>query len=177
MTVEFAALSNSFSVASQLRPADMDAVRAAGFSLVVNNRPDDEEDDQPGSAALARAAAQAGLDYVHIPIDAHGVAPAHAARLARALERTHAEKTLGFCMSGKRSALVWAHAEARAGRDVDAIIETAENAGFFLGFQREALTKAAETHTSILRLPEIQSVRRFNVPEFADRRISACCPG
>lgn len=140
MTSELTALADRYYVASQLTPPDVEAAARAGFTLLVNNRPDDEEDDQPASAVLAAAAARAGLDYVHIPIDHHGVRRDHIACLAQAVENAGGKgKALAFCMSGKRSALLWAHRQARTGMPVSEILDKCERAGFQFDHYRSAL--------------------------------------
>ncbi|MEZ5895157.1 MAG: TIGR01244 family sulfur transferase [Parvularculaceae bacterium] len=140
MTPELTALADRYYVASQLTPPDVEAVAKAGFTLIVNNRPDDEEDDQPASAVLAAAAAKAGLAYVHIPINHLGVAPHHIAALTQALGNAgEGGKALAFCMTGKRSALLWAHRQAREGIPVSEILDKSERAGFHLAHYRSAL--------------------------------------
>ncbi|MEZ5921078.1 MAG: TIGR01244 family sulfur transferase [Parvularculaceae bacterium] len=139
---DVAALSADFFAASQLTPADMKAAAAAGFALIVNTRPDDEEPDQPASVELAAAAARAGLTYIHIPVDHEGVRPRHAAALKRALNAEPGGKTLGFCLSGKRAALVWAHVEAMTGRPVACVLAAAERADFHFAHHLESLNAA-----------------------------------
>ena len=141
-TIYAAALSPSFSAASQISPADMAAAAAAGFTLIVNARPDDEEPDQPASAELAAAAAEVGISYVHIPIDQEGVKPGHAAALKRALNAAPSSKALGFCLSGKRAALLWAHVEAMTGRTVASVIASAERADFHIAHHNHSLNAA-----------------------------------
>jgi len=48
------------SVAPQIAPGDIPAIKAAGFVAIVNNRPDDEEPGQPDGAAIAQAAPRRG---------------------------------------------------------------------------------------------------------------------
>ncbi len=140
MTPELTALADRYYVASQLTPPDVEAAAKAGFTLLVNNRPDGEEYDQPASAVLAAAAAQAGLAYVHIPIDHRGVGRDHIDALVRAVENAGGNaKALAFCMSGKRSALLWAHRQARTGMPVSEILDQCESAGFQFDHYRSAL--------------------------------------
>jgi uncharacterized protein (TIGR01244 family) len=142
MPANFTALADRFFVASQLTPADVEAAANAGFSLIVNNRPDDEEDDQPASAVLAAAAAKAGIAYVHAPVDHLGVSARHVDALSAALSRACGGKALAFCMSGKRSALAFAHLQARRGRRVADILAMTERAGFHFSHLRDALVAA-----------------------------------
>ena len=47
-----------FFISGQIRPEDVTALAEAGFVALINNRPDGEAPDQPGSAEI-EAAAQA----------------------------------------------------------------------------------------------------------------------
>src|SRR3546814_17172783 len=53
-------------VSGQLRAADSDSAAQAGFKMIVNNRPDGEEPDQPASAELGERAEAQGIAYRHI---------------------------------------------------------------------------------------------------------------
>jgi uncharacterized protein (TIGR01244 family) len=54
-------VSDDFAVAPQIALEDMGEIAAAGFRLVINNRPDGESPGQPSSAQMADAAKAAGL--------------------------------------------------------------------------------------------------------------------
>lgn len=114
----------------QLQASDMTAAVERGVTVIVNNRPDGEEPDQPAAAELEAAAKAAGLDYAHIPIvaefssdkvDAMGAALAEAEGLA-----------LLCCRSGTRSAYLWALARAREGALPEALLGNAARAGYNL---------------------------------------------
>ena len=47
-------------VSPQIDPADIPAIKAAGFTAIVNNRPDGEEPGQPSGDAVRAAAEDAG---------------------------------------------------------------------------------------------------------------------
>ena len=59
---------DSISVAPQISVEDVAAIKAAGFTAIVNNRPDDEEAGQISGEAIREAALAAGLTYTAIPI-------------------------------------------------------------------------------------------------------------
>jgi uncharacterized protein (TIGR01244 family) len=62
-------LSADLCVAGQLDSAAMAWAAQAGFRSVINNRPDFEGGpEQPTSAAIAAAAAAAGLAYAWLPV-------------------------------------------------------------------------------------------------------------
>ncbi len=100
-------------VAPQLTPAAMAEAAAAGFRSVVNNRPDFEHGpDQPTSAAIAEAAAAAGLQYVHLPVAGGYQSPEEIAEFAR-LMATLPRPILAFCRSGARSTKLFVAAGQR----------------------------------------------------------------
>ena len=90
-------------VAPQLTPADMAEVARAGFCSVVNNRPDFEGGpDQPTDAAMAAAAAAAGLQYRFLPVAGGYQSPQEIAAFAALLDELP-PPVLAFCRSGARS--------------------------------------------------------------------------
>lgn len=113
--------------------AQIPALGEAGFTCLVNHRPDGEEPGQATAAEIAEAAEAAGLRAVHAP--AHGLpGPASVAATREALDALGDEgKALLFCRSGMRSAAAWAMAERMAGGDPDALREAAFAAGYDLG--------------------------------------------
>lgn len=118
-------------VTGQLEPADMDAVAAGGFRCLINNRPDGEEQAQPGDDDLRRAAEAAGLDYHSLPVVSGQIGDDEAAAFRRLLERVKGP-VLAFSRSGTRSAGLWALAEAHH-LAPDSLLQTARAAGYDLG--------------------------------------------
>jgi uncharacterized protein (TIGR01244 family) len=116
---------------SPMQGPDMAEAAARGVTLVVNNRPDFEDDAQWHSADLERAARAAGMDYAHIPIRKEFSADKVAA-LTEALMSTEG-RVLVFCASGTRSTYLWALAQAKAGESVEALDRSAKRAGYSLG--------------------------------------------
>ncbi len=119
-------------VAGQLAPEDLAGLKEQGVTLVVNNRPDNEDDGQPLSADLEAAALAAGLEYRHIPIR-YGMGPSDVESMREALHATGDGKLLAFCRSGNRSTLAWAVARAEDGAEPEELHRCAEAAGFNLG--------------------------------------------
>ena len=113
----------------QLRASDMAAAVARGVTLIVNNRPDGEEPDQPMAAEIEAAARAAGLRYAHIPVAA-GFSGETIAAMSAALEAEGL--ALLFCRSGTRSTYLWALARAREGAPVDALRVAAARSGYDL---------------------------------------------
>lgn len=125
----FLKLSETVSVAPQITAADIGAAKAAGFTAIINNRPDGEAPDQPPSETIAASAAAEGLAYAYIPMSQGGITPAMIEAVRRALE---GQTTLMFCRSGTRSTMLWGLAEASAGKNPEELAEAARGAGYDL---------------------------------------------
>ena len=104
-------INDHVSVSPQISPADFPALKALGFTAVINNRPDGESPDQPSSAVMQAAAETAGLSYHFIPLGRDGVSPQMVDAETEALEGS-AGPVLAFCRSGTRSTTLWALSQA-----------------------------------------------------------------
>ena len=109
--LELKRINDAVSVAPQISPDDMAALKAAGFVTVINNRPDGESPDQPSSATMQAAAEAAGLAYHHIPLGRDGVSPRMVEETGAAFEGSDGP-VLAFCRSGTRSTTLWALSQA-----------------------------------------------------------------
>lgn len=132
-----ARISPELSVTAQLHEADLGVAAAQGFKGIINNRPDGEGDDQPGSDVLRAAAEQLGLDYRHIPVTPGKVTDDDVGDFAAALDEMHGP-ILAFCRTGMRSTTLWALSHA-AHLSPDAILTTARDAGYQLDALRPGL--------------------------------------
>ena len=117
-------------VAGQVQPSDMAELEAAGVTMIVNNRPDDEEPGQPSSAEVEAAARAAGIAYRHIPVGSSGLSANQVQAMTEAMDE--GGKMLAFCRSGTRSTYLWALARARKGDDPGQIAGKAAGAGYDL---------------------------------------------
>ena len=127
----FRQLDSKTLVSGQIAPGQLAEVRAQGVTIVVNNRPDDEDPGQPTSDQIEAAAREAGLEYRHVPI-ARGMGPAHIEAMREALALTGEGKLLAFCRSGMRSTLAWAVACREEGVPREELERRAGEAGFSL---------------------------------------------
>jgi uncharacterized protein (TIGR01244 family) len=126
--LELKRINDDVSVAPQISPDDMPALKAAGFTTVINNRPDGEAPDQPTSAEMQAAAEAAGLSYHFIPLGREGVSPEMIEEERVALEGS-AGPVLCYCRSGTRSTTLWALTQA--GRmPAQEIVAQAAHAGY-----------------------------------------------
>lgn len=135
-------IDQTISVAPQIAPGDLPDIVAAGFVHLVNNRPDDEEADQPSGATMRDAAAAAGLGYSEIPITHAGFSGNQLAAMADVLAAAGGP-VLAFCRSGTRSCNLWALARAQAGDDPAGLTAKAAAAGYDLRGIRPLLDQLA----------------------------------
>jgi uncharacterized protein (TIGR01244 family) len=127
----FRKVTDDFSVAPQIEPADIETAASQGFVLVINNRPDDEAPGQPASAEMEAAAQAAGVAYVHIPV--RGGPTPQQVEAVRAATDEAAGPVLAFCRSGTRSIITWSLGQAQAGaRARDELVRLGANAGYDL---------------------------------------------
>jgi uncharacterized protein (TIGR01244 family) len=134
----FRTLDDTISVFGQITPDDVAEAKALGFTTIINNRPDGEQDGQPAGAEIEAAARAAGLAYVAIPVDHSGFSEAQVTAMAAALGDAEGP-VLAFCRSGTRSTFLWALASAWRGEDGDALVAKASNAGYDISPIRHAL--------------------------------------
>ena len=126
-----------YAVSPQISPQDMEAIREAGFTTILNNRPDGEIGAESRGAAMAEAARAAGLDYVENPVTHQGLNPAMVARQLETVESAPGP-VLAYCASGTRSTIVWALGQSGR-RPVDETISLAREAGYDIAGLRPRL--------------------------------------
>ena len=117
-------------VSGQIRPEEVAGLAEQhDVTMLINNRPDGEEPDQPLASAIEAAAEAAEISYRHVPI-IRGIGPADVEAMQEALREAGDGQVLAFCRSGNRSALTWALAMRDEGRLRDEIERKVAAAGF-----------------------------------------------
>lgn len=116
-------LSASFAVSPQIHPHDIPALVDAGFQHIICNRPEIESAPGDKPEDLRAAAEAAGLAFSDNP-----VIPGQLT-LENIDGQISDQKTLAYCASGTRSAIVWALSQAGK-QPTHAIIDTLADAGF-----------------------------------------------
>ncbi len=128
MTLDIRRLTDAYSVAPQIAPEDLAAVKAMGFVLVIDNRPDAEIPGDLQGAAMAEAARVAGLAFAVNPITPGQFTVDLVARQRAAMDAAGGP-VLAYCASGNRSTVVWEL--VHAGRmPVDEMLQIAAEAGY-----------------------------------------------
>lgn len=116
-------------VSGQIAPHEVAGLAAEGVTMLVNNRPDGEDPEQPLAGDIEDAAAQAGIAYRFVPI-IRGIGPADVEEMQKALRDAGDGKLLAFCRSGTRSAFALAIAQREEGASADEVHEQLIQAGF-----------------------------------------------
>lgn len=127
----FRKLTDDVLVAPQISVDAITAAAGEGVTLIINNRPEDESDDQTPGPDIEAAARAAGLDYIAIPVTHSGFAEWQVTAMADALDNA-VGKVLAYCRSGTRSTLLWALARASKGEHPAVLAEKAADAGYDL---------------------------------------------
>lgn len=123
-------LTPELSVAAQILPMELRALREAGFRSVICNRPDGEGADQPNFEEIALAAEQAGLQARYLPAESGKVSDEQGTAFGGLMAELP-KPVLAFCRTGMRSTTMWALSQAGQ-MPLPQIIERASRAGFDL---------------------------------------------
>jgi uncharacterized protein (TIGR01244 family) len=127
--MNYAQLTPTYAVAPQIDPSDADAIRAAGFTDVICNRPDDEVADGHTSSAVEAALTAAGVRFHSNPAVSGAMTEVEVQRQADILSAADGP-VLAYCRSGTRSSILWAL--GTSGMSADDIIASAARAGYDL---------------------------------------------
>ncbi|PJG48531.1 TIGR01244 family protein [Sphingobium sp. LB126] len=139
----FRQLTKSLYVSPQISVDQVAEAKALGVTVIINNRPDDEEPGQTNGAEIEAAAKAAGMTYAAVPVAHGGFAPWQLDGMAAALEQAGEGKILAYCRSGTRSTLLWALTRARAGDHPAALTEQAASAGYDVAAVRQIMDALA----------------------------------
>jgi uncharacterized protein (TIGR01244 family) len=123
-------LTESYAVTPQIAVEDIPAIKAAGFTTIVCNRPDGEIPPDLRAAPLRAAAEAAGLHFVENPVIGGAITMENVTSQGSAI----AESTgpvLAYCASGNRSSIVWALSQAGK-QPTDTLIATPARFGYNL---------------------------------------------
>lgn len=131
-------LTDAYAVSPQITPEDVDAIKAAGFSTIICNRPDAEVPPAMQAAAIGAAAAAAGLAFVINPVIGGALTMENVTTQADAQAQSTGP-VLAYCASGNRSSIVWALSQAGKASADDLI-----NAGARCGYMLEGLRPQIE---------------------------------
>lgn len=128
--LDIRALTPTYAVSPQITPEDLPAIKAAGFTTVINNRPEQEIPPELGNDVMEAAARALGLAFVANYLSPGNITPANIA-VQRDAVAASAGPTFAYCQSGNRSSQVWALMNAGS-RPTDELIGIPARFGYRL---------------------------------------------
>lgn len=134
-------ISDRYSVSPQIDPEDAAAIKAAGFTTVICNRPDAEVPPSHHASAVRQAVEAEGLRFEEMPITHQTMTPDRIAAQTAVIEASEGP-VLAYCASGTRSSVVWALGQAGQ-QSADDILAAVAKAGYDLSAMRPTLNAVA----------------------------------
>lgn len=104
-------LSESYAVSPQITPEDLATLQAAGYTTIINNRPDAEIAPDLHARQMRAAAEAMGLVFVVNPVISGALTMDNVTAQRAAIDAATGP-VLAYCASGNRSSVVWALAHA-----------------------------------------------------------------
>ncbi len=140
--MDIRALTPDYAVSPQIEPADLAAVKAAGFTTVIDNRPDGEIPPGLHATPMKAVAEALGLTFVVNPISPGNFSDQVLATQQQAIADS-AGPVFAYCASGNRSSCVWALAYAGT-RPADELIGLPARFGYNLEGLRDRIEAAGQ---------------------------------
>ncbi|MDG2107200.1 MAG: TIGR01244 family sulfur transferase [Woeseiaceae bacterium] len=106
MKINILRIADNYAVATQIFPDDLAEIIAAGYRVVICNRPDHEELDQPTVDTISAECRKVGISFHHIPISILPIAYEAIQEQRRIIDECDGP-VLAYCRSGQRSAIIW----------------------------------------------------------------------
>lgn len=124
-------VNEDLSVAGQLQPDQLAALRQAGFRSIICNRPDGEAPDQPSFGEVEVQARRLCMQARYLPVVPGAISTEDGVAFG-ALLAEMPKPILSYCRTGKRCATLWALSESGMQPAAD-ILAATKGAGFDLG--------------------------------------------
>ncbi|MEI6099975.1 MAG: TIGR01244 family sulfur transferase [Alphaproteobacteria bacterium] len=105
--MDIRALTDVYAVSPQIELEDLAAIKAAGFTTVIDNRPDGEIPDHLAAQVMATAAKALGLEFIVNPLDPGRFTPDNIRIQANACANATGP-VFAYCASGNRCSVIWA---------------------------------------------------------------------
>lgn len=121
-------LTDNFSASPQVAAADFAALKSAGFTAIICNRPDGEGADQPTFAEIETAAKSAGIEARYVPVVPGQISDNDVKAFGAALQDLP-RPVLAYCRTGTRAAMLWSFHEAQK-RPMPEILSATKAAGY-----------------------------------------------
>lgn len=130
-------VTESYHVSPQISPEDAAAIREAGYTLVIDNRPDNEVPPELQATPMRQAMEAAGLRFEVLPLTHQTMTAEKILQQAEMIDGADG-KVLAYCASGTRCTVIWALARASE-LGADGVLKAAAAAGYDLAGLRPTL--------------------------------------
>lgn len=140
--MDIRALTPDYAVSPQIDPADLPAIKAAGYTTIIDNRPDGEIPADLHTPIMRAAAEALGLTFVANPVIG-GALTMDNVDMQRAAIEAASGPVFAYCASGNRSSVVWALAHAGQ-MPADELIGIPARFGYQLEHLRPTLEQLAQ---------------------------------
>ena len=135
--MEIRALTPTYAVSPQIGPADLAVIKAAGYTTIIDNRPDGEIAEDLQGPAMKKAAEALGLTFVINPLIPGNFTPDNIASQSAAVAASKGP-VFAYCASGNRCSIIWAMMNAGS-LPVDDLVGIPARFGYKLDHLRPTL--------------------------------------
>lgn len=104
-------LTDRYHVSPQITPEDIDALKTAGYTTIICNRPDAEVPPPLRAASIGAAATAAGLAFEVLELTHQTMTPENVAKQAALVDASDGP-VFAYCASGTRCSVIWALSQA-----------------------------------------------------------------
>lgn len=140
--MDIRALTPTYAVSPQIDLSDLPAIKAAGYTTVIDNRPDGEIPSHLHTPHMQAAAEALGLRFVANPVIG-GALTMENVTLQAATVAASAGPVFAYCASGNRCSVVWALMSAKD-RPAEDLINIPAQYGYNLGHLRDQIEALAK---------------------------------
>lgn len=135
-------LTETYAVSPQIAPGDLAAIKSAGYTTVIDNRPDAEITPDLHAQTMRAAAEALGLEFVVNPVIGGALTMENVTAQRAAIEAATGP-VFAYCASGNRSSVVWALSQAGS-RPTDDLIGLPARFGYQLEHLRGQIDMLAD---------------------------------
>jgi uncharacterized protein (TIGR01244 family) len=140
--MDIRALTPTYAVSPQIMLEDLPAIKAAGFTTVIDNRPDAEIPAALHATHMRAAAEALGLEFVENQVISGGLTAENVEKQAATLAAAKGP-VFAYCASGNRCSIVWALVNAGK-RPTDELINVPAQYGYNLEHLRAQIEARAK---------------------------------
>ena len=140
--MDYKELTPIFFVSGQIKAHDIEIVKNLGFTDIICNRPSHESSCDEKPDIISDAAGRSGITFYDNPFPSIQLSVESISR-----QKTNGAKTLAYCTSGTRSAILWAFSVAGE-MTTESILQSLFDAGFPMPHLADQIRTFAITNTT-----------------------------